>query len=61
MLNKKYEALKNYLIDAGEATADELTEDVSAVYTILGKRLKLSARNTKYIPMKRQTKKPPTI
>lgn len=32
MLNKKYEALKNYLIDAGEATADELTEDVSAVY-----------------------------
>lgn len=32
MLNVKYEALKNYLIEAGEATADELTEDVSAVY-----------------------------
>lgn len=32
MLNAKYEALKNYLIEAGEATADELTEDVSAVY-----------------------------
>ncbi len=32
MLNAKYEALKNYLIEGGEATADELTEDVSAVY-----------------------------
>lgn len=32
MLNEKYEALKNYLIEAGEATAEELTEDLSAVY-----------------------------
>lgn len=32
MLNAKYEALKNYLIETGEATADELTEDVTAVY-----------------------------
>lgn len=32
MLNAKYEALKNYLIEAGEATAEELTEDLSAVY-----------------------------
>lgn len=32
MLNEKYEALKNYLIEAGEATAEELIEDLSAVY-----------------------------
>jgi hypothetical protein len=32
MLSAKYEALKNYLIESGEATAEELTEDVSAVY-----------------------------
>lgn len=32
MLNAKYEALKDYLIQNGEATAEELTEDLSAVY-----------------------------
>lgn len=32
MLNAKYEALKNYLVESGEATFEELTEDVSAVY-----------------------------
>lgn len=32
MLNAKYEALKNYLIEAKEATVEELTEDLSAVY-----------------------------
>lgn len=32
MLNAKYEALKNYLIESGNATAEELTEDISAVY-----------------------------
>lgn len=32
MLNKKYEALKNYLIENGHATAEELTEKISAVY-----------------------------
>lgn len=32
MLNKKYEALKNYLIESGESTAEELTEEVGSVY-----------------------------
>ena len=32
MLNAKYEALKNYLIETGAATADELNEDLQAVY-----------------------------
>lgn len=32
MLNAKYEALKNFLIEAGDATPEELAEDVSAVY-----------------------------
>lgn len=32
MLNSKYEALKKYLVESGEATLEELTEDVSAVY-----------------------------
>lgn len=32
MLKAKYEALKNYLIESGEATAEELTEELTAVY-----------------------------
>lgn len=32
MLNTKYEALKNYLVDSGETIFEELTEDVSEVY-----------------------------
>ena len=32
MLKAKYEALKNYLVESGEATAEELTEDLGAVY-----------------------------
>lgn len=32
MLKEKFEALKNYLIESGEATAEELTEGIEAVY-----------------------------
>lgn len=32
MLKKKFEALKNYLIESGEATAEDLTEGIEAVY-----------------------------
>lgn len=32
LLNEKYEALKNFLVENGDATHDELTENVDAVY-----------------------------
>jgi hypothetical protein len=32
MLNAKWEALKDFLIESGEANADELPDDVNAVY-----------------------------
>ena len=32
MLKQKYEALKNFFIETGEATAEELTEELEAVY-----------------------------
>lgn len=32
MLKEKFEALKNYLIESGEATAEELAEGIEAVY-----------------------------